>query len=256
MTDRPSIDALIVAVSTHQTEWYRTLWGATTDFALLPLVRRADFLRTALSKRRYKDEKALVKIVHTPQGPFLSEWAFEDISQEPWGVVSERPFVYMTDPHSAIEKSMWCYEQNRVPLIGEKNPDIAAISAKKYQVDSLIADPVSVMKLLPYLQGRAHKLASLTLVADTFDPGELTSLAAYADEVRLVLALPETGVLGVATLAEPSVFIPPKNVFVECVNGELVFTKTVLLVTPVIRYATGIRGALMPDGQFMVTTYA
>lgn len=254
---KQELQTLIDTVASHATDWYKARWRVEREHDKLPLITRKDFLATPLSKRRYKDDKALVKIVHTQNGPFLSEWAFVDIAKEPWGIVTDRPFVYMTDPHSAVEKSMWCYEQNRVPLIGEKNPDIAAIAAKKYQVDSLIADPVSVMKLLPYLQSRAQKLKSLTLIVESFSPQELMPLAAYADDVRLVLALPETGALGVAALSESPVFLLPDNCIAESVGGALVFTKTTLLVTPVIRYATGMRGVITADGHsFSVTTYA
>lgn len=253
----PKLQTLIDTVAKHGTDWYATRWGGVHERGELPVVTRQDFLATPLSKRRYKDEKALVKIVHTPQGPFLSEWAFTDIAAEPWGTVTDRPFVYMTDPHSAVEKSMWCYEQNRVPLIGEKHPDIAAVAAKKYQIDSLIADPESVMKLLSYIQSRSQKLRSLTLVADSFSPHELLPLRAYAEEVRLVLALPETGILGVAALSESPVFTLPDNTVAESIDGKLVFTKTTLLVTPIIRYATHISGTLDSDGRTLtILTYA
>lgn len=252
-----ALQTLIHTIQNHTTEWYRVLWGGETEFSSLPLLHQKDFIDTPLSKRRYKDEKSLVKIVHTPQGPFLSEWSFADIAKEEWGVLSERPFVYLSDPHGAIEKSMWCYEQNRVPLIGEKNPDIATVAAKKYQIDSLIADPLSIAKLLPFLESRTEKLAAITLVAEVFSPQELLHLSKYADVVRLVLAFSETGVLGIAQLSNAPMFILPANCFVENVSDGLVFTKTTQYVTPIIRYASGISGEVSEGGRaFTVKTYA
>ena len=113
---------------------------------------REDFLDVPLSQRRYKDARSLIKIVHEGKRLFLSEWSFEDIGREPWGIPSARVLVYMTDPHEAIEKSMWCYENNMVPLIGEPDPDIAMFTASKYRIDSIIADTVSLPKLLPFLE--------------------------------------------------------------------------------------------------------
>src|SRR5690348_8939857 len=105
--------------SSEKSDFYKSIWGSAQEFNDLPAVSREDFINVPLSKRRYKDEKGLVKIVHSPEGSFLSEWSFKDIGLEPWGLPSKRPFVYLTDAHEAIEKSMWCYENNMVPLIGE-----------------------------------------------------------------------------------------------------------------------------------------
>jgi len=243
------LQTLIDTVARHTTGWYVARWSGVREYSELPTTTRQDFLTTPLSKRRYKDERALVKIVHTPEGPFLSEWAFTDIAAEPWGIVTDRPMVYLTDPHSAIEKSMWCYEQNRVPLIGEKSADIASIAAKKYDIDSLIADPGSVMRMLPYLKSRTNPLKALTLVGESFDVADLGVLRPYAEEIRLVLAFPETGVLGVAALSEMPVFVAPENTLVEIVDGELVFTKVTLLSTPVIRYGSTLRGSFAKDGR-------
>jgi hypothetical protein len=163
--------------------------------------------------------------------------------------------VYLTDPHSAIEKSMWCYEQNRVPLIGEKNADIASVAATKYDIDSLIADPASVLRLLPCLKSRTKPLVALSLVGESFDPADLAMLRPYAEEIRLVLAFSETGVLGVAPLSDAPIFTAPDNTLVESVDGELVFTKLAMLATPIIRYGSGIRGVLKDGGSFVVENY-
>src|SRR3989344_2514382 len=187
-----TISALIRDVAGSKASgFYRDIWGAARNFDELPSVAREDFLNVPLSKRRYKAEKALVKIVHSEQGMFLSEWSFDDIGREPWGITSRRPMVYLADPHEAIEKSMWCYENNMVPLIGERDPDVAMFAAGKYHIDQLITDALSLPKLLPYLKSRGEKLTSLTVLGDSFDAPILMPFLDFAQTVRLVLRLPE-----------------------------------------------------------------
>ena len=70
--------------------------------------------------------------------------------------------VYFSNSYEALEKSMWCYEHNTVPLIGEKDSDIAVYAAGKYASDSLISDPIALPRLLPYLRTRTKKLFSIT----------------------------------------------------------------------------------------------
>jgi hypothetical protein len=221
-------------------DFYKTQWGEKKTFEELPTVSRADFLRVPLSQRRYKNGRALAKIIHTPEGPFFSEWSFEDIGREPWGIPSKRPMVYLEDSHEALEKSMWCYENNMVPLIGERNPNVAVFAAGKYAIDSLITDAVSLPKLLPYLKSRAEKLASLTILGDSFDSPALMSFSELAHTVRLVLRLPETGMIAEAPLTERPAFRAAPGVFTESENDALIVTKLAPLITPIIRYRTDI----------------
>lgn len=215
------------------------------EFSKLPTISRKNFLQTPLSKRRYKDARALVKIVHSDEGPFLSEWAFDDIGREPWGLPSTRPMVYLTDPHEAVEKSMWCYENNMLPLIGEKDPDIAMFAAGKYKIDSLIVDPLSLPKLLPYLKSRTEKFSSVSILVDSFDVSSLLPFIEYAENVRLVLSLPEVGGMAVAPLTETLHFRALPNCIIEESSGTLVVTKIAELVTPIIRYATTIPSGIL-----------
>ena len=227
------IDAVI---SSEHSSFYRELWGDSRIFGELPVMTRRGF-ETPLSERRYKDESSLVKIVHS-EPAFLSEWSFSDIGVERFGLPSQRPLVYMMDAYEAIEKSMWCYEQGVVPLIGEKDPEIAMYAAGKYEVDSLITDPEALLKLRPYLE--SHRLASISVIGESFDTAALASFAAFADTLRLVLALPETGALAEATFAEVPVFTPLPDVVIEDGEHGLIVTKSRLLMTPIIRYQTSL----------------
>lgn len=236
-------DLIRAVADSPDSSFYSDVWGTARDFSELPTVARADFQRVPLSKRRYKKEKGLVKIVHDERGAFLSEWSFRDIARERFGVVSDRPFVYMSDPHEAIEKSMWCYEQNMLPLIGEKDPVIATYAASRYRVDSLITDATALAALAPYLEHRTDPLEAITVVGAFFPLAELLPLRSYAKAVRLVLSFPETGAFAEAALDERPAF----RAFDDCIvekRETIIVSKIAHLVTPIIRFQTSVPTAL------------
>lgn len=218
--------------------FYKDHWNGENAFARLPIVSRVDWIRTPLSKRRYKNEKGLVKIVHGEAKMFMSEWSFLDIQAESFGVVSARPLVYMQSPHEAIEKSMWCYEHNMVPLIGEKTLEVVTYAAEKYQVDSLITDVASLAKLEPYLKNRSP-LDSISVLGESFVPQELMHYTKYAHHTRLVLSLPETGAFAETILSSSLVWKALPDCVLENADTVIV-TKIRDLVTPIVRYKTNI----------------
>lgn len=232
---------LVVVVGDHpEADFYRSRWGDTRKFEDLPSVGRSDLVATPLSRRRYKHEKELIKLVNAPEGTFASAWSFSDSARERFGIVLERPMVYLESPHESIEKSIWCYEQGRVPLIGEQNEAVAAYGAEAYRVDSLITDLPSLQKLRPYLEKRTEPLGAISAYISSLSKGELLPFAQYAKTMRLVLTLPETGAIAEAEFSEEPVFIPHDGVVLE--HGEgLLLTKLAYLTTPIIRYRTGIR---------------
>lgn len=239
-----SIDALIPRLfAAAESDFYRRIWGRSAAFDELPTVTRRDFLETPLSKRRYKNERSFVKIVHDGPEAFLSEWAFNDIGQEHFGLPSKRPMVYLEDSHEAIEKSMWCYENNMLPLVGEKDPDMAMFAGEKYHIDSLITDPVSLPKLRPFLERLAAPLESISILGTSFTSSALLPFAPYARSIRLVLCLPEVGAFAEAPLAETPRFQPLPECIVETAE-HLIVSKERALVTPIVRYRTDIPRAL------------
>ncbi len=237
------LEKIIAETAVHETaDVYRTLWGDARSLSQMPIVAGDDLFSGALARRRYRSARSLVKIVRGPSGVFLSEWAYEDIRGEPYGLLSKRPMVYFSDTQEAIEKSLWCYEQGMVTLIGEvHNAAIAHEMARIYRIDSLIADTRSLELLRPALQALSEPLASLSIVDTMFAPEELSWTLRYAREIRLVLALPETGVLASAPLTQKPLFAASAHTRIEVVEGRLVASKAIPLVTPIIRYDTGIR---------------
>lgn len=237
----PNIEKLVAFVrDSKNSDFYRDAWVGAGNFSELPAIFRADFLRVPLSKRRYKNDKALVKIIHSDGEMFLSEWSFEDIGKEKFGLSSNRPMVYLTNSHEAMEKSMWCYENNMVPLVGEKDPNVAMFAAGKYKIDSLIADAESLPKLMPYLEKLGKKLLSISILGDHFNTLSLTSYLNFAEKVRLVLCLPEVGSFAELYLNYDSKFKALPDVILEDMNGFLSVTKNKKLVTPIVRYKTDI----------------
>ncbi len=236
-----SVASLLASVHSHrEADFYRLLWGTTQTFAEIPVVTRRELASTPLSRRSYAQGKSIVKIVRSEHDMFLSEWRFADIALEDWHIVTERPMVYMSDPHEAIEKSLWCYAHAMVPLIGEANVEVARYAAQLCMIDSLVADSDSLHALEPYLLSRNEPLERITIIGTTFDKERLASFALYARTIRLVLSLPETGAFAEASLTDPS-FSPLPSCLIEDVGGSIILTKTRQLVTPIIRYDTGLR---------------
>ncbi len=190
-----------------------------------------------LAERRHKNAASLVKVVRTPQGIFLSEWAFEDIANEPWGLPAKRPMVYMSDPHEALEKSMWCYEHGMIPLIGERDPSVAAFAAKTYLIDSLITDVPSLVALASCVSFVPKKLDSLSVVI-AYPEEALAAMPAseYAAVTRFLLALPETGAYAYSDPARYPVFDLLPACSIERSENGLLLTKKRALVTPIVGY--------------------
>ncbi len=219
-----------------ESSFYKERWGKEKEFEKLTPISGKDFLDTPLSQRRYKREKALVKTVHTDGGLFASEWSFADIANELYGPIGVRPLVYFADPDEAIEKAMWCYEREVLPLIGEAMPEVVQSAADFYRIDSLITDVISLEKLLPYLRQRPIPLASISIVDVSFDFDALIQYTPFATDIRLVMGMPETGAFAHAPLHKDAVFTLLPDCYLQK-EDTLLLTKRSLLVTPIIRYA-------------------
>lgn len=238
------LDGLISYVRESScSDFYRSRWGDVKAFDALPCLSRADLVSVPFSERRYKQKKGMVKIVGAGDKAFLSEWSFSDIGSELYGQRTARPLVYMTDPYEAVEKAIWCYENNMVPLLGEKDPDMAMFAASRYQIDSLITDQQALVKFEPFLSALSEPLASITILGDAFSPDVLMSFERYARSIRLVLSLPEAGAFAEAVVSHSPKFIPLPGCIIENDSG-IVLTKLARYPTPIIRYRTGVASDL------------
>ena len=152
--------------------------------------------------------------------------------------------VYFADPHETLEKAHWCYQRGMLRLVGEANAEVSLFTAGRFRIDSLICDSVTLPVMLPHFESMQEPLESISIVGDSFDPQVLASYASYAKRIRLVLSLPETGAFAEAPLCEDPLFAPYPDCLIEDVEGDLILTKLRLLVTPIIRYDTGVRFTL------------
>lgn len=240
MTD--TVENLIRSAAEHTTaDAYRRLWGTARAFSDLPVVSRADLFAGPLANRRYRAPLSFTKIVRSGAGAILSEWAYEDIAREAYGEPSARPMVYFSDAHEGIEKSMWCYERDMVPLLGEThNPAVAAALARMYRVDSIIADAPSLERLRTYIENRDERLACISVLGSRFDAKELQWARELTKRLRLVLHVPETGAFAEAAHDSEPVFVPHEGCIIERGKNSLILTREASLITPIIRYDTGI----------------
>ncbi len=251
-TSEPNVNditKLVHHVRSADASFYRALWVRTDDTESLPVVSRADFIRTPLKDRLYKDARMYAKYVTEGDVGFTSAWAFEDIVKEPYGVTSYRPMVYMQSAHEAIEKGIWCYGNGMVPLVAEHDPRLAAFSARRYKIDSLIVDTAThVETVTSILETVTLPLKSISIIGAHFDIPSFLMLKSYAENVRLVLAREETGVMAEAVLDENPLFIAVPDAVIH-IEETIVITRKTLLCTPIIRYKTSIQARFEEFGN-------
>lgn len=243
MTDnkRQKVDDLVAYVREHPyADLYRARWGDVHTFEELPSISREDLLRVPLTQRRYKKGKSFVKIVNTMNGRFLSEWAFDDIRAENFGLSSERIMVALNDSHEAVEKSIWCYENKFLRVVAEKNPAASVWLAERFRITSLIADFSSLEMVKPFLASITEPLDHISVFTEGNDISQVRQLSLPARRVRLVLALPEIGVIAESEL-EADFFTVNENILLENKDGQLSVTKLSQLVTPIIKFQTNIK---------------
>lgn len=230
-----TLEKLITSIHAHETPFYRDFWGDAVSYDALPYLTRAHIATTSHTERRYSTEKSITKIVSSPE-PFLFEVALTSLRAERFGVRSKRPLVYFQDFHEAFEKSVWCYENDMTPLIAEKNERAATLGAEAYSCDSIICDQASLFLLEPFVT-KHPGLVSVSVVDSDFNVTRLQSL--QQQHMRLVLALPETGVIAEAGV--DGVFLRVSGRSIELKGSRLIFSHEELRMTPLIRYDTELR---------------
>ena len=248
MTDgkRDVAEKLVEAIRIDPCSFYRNHWNTKERFETLPVVRREHFVATPLTGRTYREEKGLVKIVKNGPAPFLVQWGLSDLSKEIYGTACNRPMVLLSDPHEALEKALWFYERNTLPLIGESNNlPIAAFAAHKYGIDAIVSDEDILFPFVTFFGKECDvKGVQLTLIGSGFSVERLQVARNLFQNMRLVLALPETGAFaescpGLLGKGEYA-YHPDENSVIEIIGGRLVITKLPFLITPIIRYDTAL----------------
>ena len=135
------------------------------------------------------------KIVHAER-PYVIPRRLEDIAKENFSAPGLRPLVLFTDPQEALEKSLWFYAHNILPLIGEPNNlAVTAFAAQRYGIDAIVGELPLVTTFLSRLGGKydLRRITSLTLIGRNFDSRDVIPLLAGERMVRLVLVHPVIG---------------------------------------------------------------
>lgn len=179
------------------------------------------------------------KIVHTDP-PSLVPRRLADIGKENFGVLCERPLVLFADVQEALEKSLWFYARNILPLIGEPNNlAVTAFAARRYGIDAMVSELPIAAELIGRLAREydTGRVASLTLIGRHFALSELEPLAMGGRRVRALLGLPALGAFAESCarrLAEGAlVFHPDATSEITLDGGTIRVTKTIDLVQPV-----------------------
>lgn len=252
MANQESSDALEMLIqhikNCKDVDFYRRIWGDvdTSDIDNLPLLTVDHLIETPLQKRTYKDKKGITKIVKNYARPFLIRFCLEDLKKEKYVQnVTGRPLILLSDPHDALEKSLWWYEHDIIPLIGEHtNLSVTVFTAVQYDINVFMTDMKMLETFAPFLEKKLNiKNIQLILLGSVFDEKKLNSVLQKYNSVSVVLSLSETGAIAhscrESLIKGELVFHPVPDVFIE-IKESLIMTKLHFLTTPLIRYNTGI----------------
>lgn len=214
----------------------------------IPCISYLNLLSVPLGQRLYTKKPhvgKLVKIVRRYGDPFLIQRNLNDIQKENYGIACQRPQVCFDDSHEALEKSVWFYENNILPLVGEPNNlSVTAFTAKRYKIDFLLASQSLFFRLFSLLKSDFNARGiKISLLDDYFEIENILALFPVTENLRLILALPETGAFAEscpeALKKGKLIFHPDRNSILET-GGRLIVTKLIKMPTPIIRYQTDI----------------
>ncbi len=217
----------------------------SSDLKKIPRLNWRDIEAVPFLERLYHgaDESIFTKIIYREEKIFLWALRRKDAGREPYGVSCERPLLLFRRHHDGVEKGLWFYEHNILPLMKEPNYEIAAMTAKKYGIDAIVGETKELETFLPYLMKEysSENIKKICIVDTQFDPNFITEHFPQAETI-FKLALPETGVIAEAVVSpskkEIVSFETVPSVIAEIIDEKLIITKTNLLPTPLIRYET------------------
>ncbi|MEK7560767.1 MAG: hypothetical protein AAB539_02310 [Patescibacteria group bacterium] len=224
----------------------RTAADATAAFDRLPALTRAHLARTPLAERLFFEERCFVKIIRSTDEPFLMRANLSALSKEQYGVRDgARALVFLADSDEAMEKSLWCYEQNILPMVCEKQiAQLAPRFAADYTIDTLLTEENMIIGFWPEFTRLLGLTALKNLVL--FGSGfhfQMIHRQFLPQNPVLILSLPETGAIARicpdAFVRGNWIFHPDANCLIE-IDERIIMTKLARLATPLIRYDTGI----------------
>lgn len=234
-----------------EAELYKRVWGEVlpTSLAETPILTWEALASCPFLKRVYTDEKLAVHIAYRGGDACLIGRTSESFQHEAYGDTrATRPFVSLEYRHQAIEKSLWFYEHNILPLIALEDPESALVVARAYTIDAMVFDSVRARIFLPKLANFPAVRSVRLLVAGAHDWPEFFE---HVDPSILTFVLAPAELGSIATtcpyaLAQKQVLFHPTQTAVLEHTGTLIATRTVLLPTPMIRYDTQLKSRSEP----------
>ncbi|MBI4119314.1 MAG: hypothetical protein HY456_00520 [Parcubacteria group bacterium] len=212
-------------------------------FKLLPITTKKEVALAPYRSRLYEEKSGLNKLINCEEAGryFLIHRTLEEIRRDDLPFAGERPMVLLNDVYEAIERCLFFYEKNMLPLIGEVyNPAVVTATARQYNVDTMFIDHASIVSFRDALLKLNLPLKSVTVIDPAFEKNDFE----WPENVKLnfVLSVPETGRIAYAcpeaTAEKKFIFHPYDDVHIE--PGLAVVTSARLKACPMIRYRSSL----------------
>ena len=211
-----------------------------SDWNLIPILTKQELANAPYASRCYGEKPGLNKLIFSEEADqyFLIHRTLEEIRQERLPYDGTRPMAIFSNVYEAIERCLYFYEQNVLPLIGEfHNPAVIYATARQYKVDTIFMDRAAIRAFREKLLEILPALKSVTVIDDTFSAEDFEWPA--DTKLSFVLSIPEIG--GVAYACPESiakkdlVFHPADNVYIEP-SALSIITAPRLKACPMLRY--------------------
>lgn len=224
-----------------------TLYPCTTNLSELPSLSWKKLSVTPLQERTCSGKTPPTHATLVEKEG-IRAWILRtatSIAQEAYGIEdSERPCIAFPHRTESMEKALWFYENNILPLVSSANPILTKVHMEKYKCDSFVG---SFKTLSMHTTLLPLSITHIHIIDSTVDVAVLKSLKGKY-MVSCTLALPEFGTLGKLDMDNFSEshlsFEIHKTAHIEWGESALA-TKLLPLPTPMLRYETSLH--LLPD---------
>ena len=210
-------------------------------FKTLPAATKEEIARAPYAGRLYQEGSGITKLIPCVEAgrSFLLHRTLEEIKEDDLPYEGARPMVLMSNMYEAIERCLFFYERNILPLIGEfRNPAVAVSSARQYNIDALVMDHTAVLQYRRMLCALNLNIQSVTVVDSTFHKDDFSGWPPETTKY-FVVSFPETGRLAYscprAAAEDKLVLHPYPDVYIEP-SALSVITSVRFKSCPMIRY--------------------
>lgn len=209
-----------------------------------PILTKQELAYAPYDSRCYGEKPGLNKLIFSNEADqyFLIHRTLEEIRQEQLPYDGTRPMVIFENVYEAIERCLYFYEQNVLPLIGEfHNPAVIYATARQYEVDTIFMDRAAIRAFREKLLEILPALKSVTVIDDTFSQEDLE----WPEKIKLnfTLSIPEIGSIAHACpesiVQKDLIFHPADDVYIEP-SALSIITTTRLKACPMLRYRSHI----------------